>query len=140
MGYCIQCDSCRDGYHVTCGHRCGVTFNVQTEDNSLKVLCKKCKSKSNRKEHRVLKDIEVNSSVVAKFHAHYAYAKLVSKKEDLFHRVQFVDNTLVSYIKSCDILVSLSPLFLSLSSLTNDRAFRIKTAKRRSLRLVILLR
>lgn len=87
-------------------------------------MCKKCsKNKASKKEIRNLIDIEVESTVIAKYNGLYTYAKVIGKHEELFHHVQFVDNTIVDSIKSYDILVS----FHFLKSKPN-RHFRTKIA------------
>lgn len=62
-------------------------------------------------------EIEVNSIVIAKYQSVYSYARVLAKSEEVFHRVLFVDNSLVTNLRSCDILVSFEivSIFLSLT-------------------------
>ncbi len=108
-GYSIRCSLCSDSFHVTCGHREGVSFEASNESTSLKILCKKCKIKSinNRNKFRSFCEVDIGAEVIAKYHAYYSYARVVSINEEQFHKVEFVaDNTLVDNIKGNQILVS----------------------------------
>lgn len=79
-------------------------------------MCKKCsRVKITKKEVRNLDDMELESPVIAKYHNYYSYGKVIEKHEQLFHHVQFVDNTLVDSIKSYDILVRFVLLIESLN-------------------------
>lgn len=106
-GYSIRCSLCSDSFHVTCGHREGVSFEASNESTSLKILCKKCKIKSinNRNKFRSFCEVDIGAEVIAKYHAYYSYARVVSINEEQFHKVEFVaDNTLVDNIKGNQIL------------------------------------
>lgn len=51
-------------------------------------------------------EIEIGAIVIAKYHAYYSFARVVSINEEQFHKVEFIaDNTLVDTIKGNQILV-----------------------------------
>jgi len=106
-GFCVRCYSCSNSFHITCGYREGVTFEINEDSTSVKAICKRCKSKMNKCQiRRNLDDVKMNSEVIAKYGSFYAVGRVICQSEELFHRVQFVDNTQVDDITSCDILVS----------------------------------
>ena len=107
-GFCIRCP-CNSYFHVTCGYREGVSYEIADQSTQLKIICKKCRKKNSTKTKAIrnLCELELETLVVAKCEDIYTYGKVININEVLFHRVLFVDNTLANNIKSCDILVSL---------------------------------
>ncbi|KAF7491569.1 putative lysine-specific demethylase 4B [Sarcoptes scabiei] len=126
IGCCVRCNNgmCSEYFHVTCAYREGVAFELNDNQSSIRMTCKKCQMvRQNRIEkdmssvksinNNIFPSLKLNNSneidldmmVVAKFDNHcYSYAKVIDKYEELFHHVQFVDNTMVNTIRSNDIL------------------------------------
>lgn len=105
-GYCIACHCCNEYFHVSCGHREGVVFELNNNVATINATCPNCfnRNRKRTKRQKSQPEIELNTKVIAKYNYNqYAYGQVIEKTSETLHHVQFVDTT-AENIKSLDIL------------------------------------